>query len=119
MLLTPYMDDDGNLVVTQGETFVYALNNIKEDNNLIDFTQGWSVEMQARTDGETLLLDLSSTGGEIILGNGTITISESASAMSSLPVGTHRYDIKLTDPDGNVTHWFRRKRFKVLRRVTQ
>lgn len=74
----------------------------------VDLT-GWSAHMQVRpsnadADGE-VYVDLSSTGGGIILGGtaGTIELIITAVDTAVLSFNVAAYDLKMTDPEGQIT----------------
>jgi hypothetical protein len=108
-----------NIVAEQGATF--NLNfTVQTDGVPWDFT-GYTAAMQVRrsTSSATTLLNLSSTNGDITMNSsGEVSVTVSATEMTSLPSGRWVYDIEFTSPSDEVTRLLE-GRFIVSAEVTQ
>lgn len=85
-----------NISTRQGATYSLQFT-IATDDVLWNLT-GYTARMQVRpfTASETVLLSLTDGNGITLGGaSGSVTISISATTMSSLPSGTHTYDLEL------------------------
>ena len=93
-----------NFTTVQGDTFhsepVWKINTTPVN------VTGYSALMQIKraVDG-TLIIELSSANGRIIVGttDGKFTLNLTAAQTSALPMGNFVYDLQLTAPDGTVT----------------
>jgi hypothetical protein len=108
-----------NIVAEQGATF--NLNfTVQTDGVAWNFT-GYTAAMQVRrsTSSATTLLNLSSTNGDITMNSsGEVSVTVSATEMTSLPSGRWVYDIEFTSPSDEVTRLLE-GRFIVSAEVTQ
>jgi len=92
-----------NITTTQGDTFSRILtytNNAKVPHNLT----GYTAKMQVRTstDSDTVVLELSTTNGYIVLGGtaGTITLTVPSGVMSVINSGLYVYDLEIVSGAG-------------------
>lgn len=87
-----------NITAEQGATFTRVLTWTDSANAPINLT-GYTARMQVRTDyaSDSTVLSLTTENNAITLGGsaGTITLSISASSMTSIPVGIFVYDLEL------------------------
>lgn len=94
-----------NLAAHAGATRELSLT-WTEGGEPVDLT-GWSARMQVRSSvaSEIVLVDLESPS-EIVLGgvDGTIWTELSSATTDALAAGGYRYDLRLEDPDGDVTY---------------
>lgn len=98
------------LVIEQGATFSLSLRWYSDEaKTALRDLSAWSAKMQGRVRAEAAetIFDLSSSNGDITLGNGTgtenITVVIAASASANLPPNCRGvYDLRLTDPQGVV-----------------
>jgi hypothetical protein len=93
-----------NLLALQGSTFSRTLT-WEIDGQPVNLT-GYQARMQIRTvpaniKPARLLLNLNSTNNGLVLDrqNGEVTISISAANTSTLPAGSHVYDLELVSGD--------------------
>lgn len=107
-----------NIVAEQGATF--NLNfTVQTDGIVWNFT-GYTAAMQVRksTSSATTLLNLSSSTGAITMNaSGEVSITVSATTMSTVPAGRWVYDIEFTSPSNEVTRLLE-GRFIVTAEVT-
>jgi hypothetical protein len=110
-----------NITVTQGDTLSRVLtwtNNAKVPNNLT----GYTAKMQVRSsaDSTTVVLELSTVNGYIVLGGtaGTITLTVPAANMSIVNAGQYVYDLELVSGGGQKTTIVEGN-FKVKAQVTR
>ena len=86
---------------TFSETFTYKVGGTP-----VDLTS-YTARMQVRKTpaSETKVLDLTSTGGDIVLGGalGTIAVTVSATAMAAVAANKYRYDLEVVSAGGVVT----------------
>jgi hypothetical protein len=115
-----------NILTDQGKTFLRTLfygAGSGDDFVPLDNT-GFSARMQVRKTipSEDVVLDLSTSGGDIVLGgsDGSIVIEVDAASMSALN-GVYRYDLELVDSSGSddVVFGVVRGEFKVRPEVTR
>jgi len=115
-----------NIVCDQGKTLVRMLRYGVKQGGVFTPTDntGFEARMQVRKTipSATVVLDLSTTSGEIVLGgaDGAITVTVDAVTMEGL-VGTFRYDLELVDTSGatDVVFGVVRGEFKVRAEVTR
>jgi hypothetical protein len=92
-----------NIVAEQGATF--HLNfTVQTDGVVWNFT-GYTARMQVRqsTSAATTLLNLSSPTAITMNSVGVVTVTVSATTMSTVPAGRWVYDIEFTSPGNEVT----------------
>lgn len=88
-----------DFAVTQGEDFARSLLWLDEDGNPVGLT-GWSAHMSVRAwPIASLLADLSTSGGQIVLGGtaGTIALTIPAATTALFPAGVAKYDLMVTN----------------------
>jgi|APGre2960657373_1045057.scaffolds.fasta_scaffold371421_1 hypothetical protein len=98
-----YKDSSLTLTCNQGSTFTRRLV-YKISNEVVNLT-GYTARMQVRPDytSDNLIVNLSVGNGITITGaTGTIVITITAGATSSIPAGTYLYDMELVAPDTTV-----------------
>lgn len=94
-----------DILAPQGATFS-EIFTYKVSGSPVDLTS-YTARMQVRKtpSSDTKVLDLTSTGGDIVLGGaaGTITVTVSATAMAAVTANKYRYDLELVSAGGVVT----------------
>jgi hypothetical protein len=115
-----------NIVCDQGKTLVRTMIYGTKTGGV--FTPFDNTNMDARMQvrrtipSGTVVLDLSTTTGEIVLGgvSGDITVTVDADVMEDL-AGTYRYDLELVDSSGptDIVYGIVRGDFKVRPEVTR
>lgn len=94
-----------NFRANQGETFSKVLTWKDSAGTPITLT-GYTAKMQVRLiPGTTVIIELSTVNGRIVLGGiaGTITLTIAATDSAALPPGEYRYDLEMTTGGGVVT----------------
>ncbi len=95
-----------HLTIEQGATFNPVMTWKDQAGNPIDLT-GYTARMQIRAtvDDSTVIHELSTTNGELVLGGvaGTITFGIPATTTASFTFQEAVYDLELTALDGTVT----------------
>lgn len=96
-----------NLKINQGATFRYQFTWQNTRGHPIDLT-GFTASMQIRPDSTalstTVLTELTTVNGGIVLGNklGTVSLYIASSVTTELLFSKSAYDIRLTSPSGDV-----------------
>jgi len=89
---------DQDLTIYQGATWREHFQWLRDGTGM-DMT-GWTAKMQAKS-GSTVVLDLDDSAGITLDQQGNVDLFMSDEDTSALPPGKYRYDLKLTDSDGD------------------
>lgn len=105
------IDEDGNITVTEGNTFKLIYTDVKIDSVAVNWT-GYTASFLVKSASGTTLFELTQASGIDLTTNGQITLLKSSAEMALLANGTYYYDFKFTK-DGIVDTWFNNKRFRI------
>ena len=85
-----------DIICDQGATFRRIISVVNSDDSLPDYTSS-TAKMQVRVsfDSATVIIELTTENGGIVLENNTITLFISADDTTILPIGSYRYDLEI------------------------